>query len=502
MNLVTLQTPTVDGQRARFAWTVSPPSRLYLRNEFHLSFPDSIDLAAVPESIWWRVMLICLHSQWTLLRPCAVELPVRLAPEEREFWLRLLDSEVATLEAYGGSYDTQREIELLDSGPPMPELSPAPDSGGVAACFSGGRDSLVQVGMLCELDEKPLLVATTSAIPDAGDHVAERRREVMAEVVRRRPVELIEVDSDLRSALEHTFSGERFRVGVNEISDTFLYFAGALVAATARGIRHVFLASETDVQDTMRRAGQIVQHAHFMYSAPTQRALQALLEPVQIRYCSLTYPLFQFQVQRLLSTRYRDLQDLQFSCWKVRSDQTACSACRACWTIALDLMTANVPPSEAGIDLVTLLGEMAAWRPRFDFPGENYSGLDPGTPSESLARTLDSQAVRCLQALSAEQVAAFVDEPEQPAARDALLAYQAIRDWALSVEVVPEPGYRAGFLKMVDERVRDRLGKIFDEHFQRMPEASYERTLQRSIILSEWINWPLTHARRGRGQSN
>jgi perosamine synthetase len=491
MNVVRLQAPTVEGQRAHFAWTVSPPSALYRRNEFFLSFPASIDLRAVPESIWWRVALICLHSHWTLLRPCAVELPVGLAPAEREFWLRLLDAEVATVEAYGGSSDTQRAIELLDSGPPMPALSPVPDNGGVVACFSGGRDSLTQTGMLCELGERPLLVATTAPIINSHDHEARRRREVMAEIVRRRPVELIEVTSDLRSAWDNQFPTERFGVGVHEITDAFLYFAGALVVAAARGVHHVFLASEAEVQETVRRAGQIVQHKHFMYSAVTQQALRALLAPTGIRYGSLTYPLFQFHVQRLLSERYGDLQDLQFSCWKVEPEQTACSSCNECWTIALNLMASGVSPAEAGIEIVELIGAMADWRPRFDPAGDDYRGGDPSTPSEGVARTLDTQSLRCLRALDAERLAAFVGEREQPAAREAMRAYAALRDRSLSYRVDPEPGYRAGLLELLDERVRTRLTAIFDEHFQRAPATEDERALQRTRTLTGWIAQPL-----------
>jgi hypothetical protein len=491
MNLITLRAPEVEGQTARFAWTVTPASALYLRNEFCLTFPDSIDLRAVPEAIWWRVALICLHSHWTLLRPCAVKLPVRLTAGERELWLRLMDAEVATLEAYGGSSNTQRAIELLDSGPPIPALAPGPDNGGVAASFSGGRDSLTQTGMLCELGETPLLVATMAPSIDLHDHEAERRREVMTEIVRRRPVELVEVTSDLRSAWQNRFSVERFHLHVNEISDTFLYFACTLVAAVARGIRHVFLAAETEIQETVRRSGQIVQDMYFMYTAPTQGALQALLEPAKVRYSSLLSPLWQFQVQRLLSTRYRDLQDLQFSCWRVQPQQAACSACIACWMIALNLMAADVPPSEVGIDLVRLITTMGDWRPSFDFPSHSYSGLHPGTPSEDVARMRDAQTLRCLQAVDPDQLAAFIAEPEQPTAQAALLAYDALRGWALSIEVDPEPGYRAGFLKMIDERVRDDLTKIFDEHFQRAPEASYRETLQRSTTLANWIAWPL-----------
>jgi perosamine synthetase len=501
MSVVTLQAPVLEGRQVRFAWSVSPASELYLRNQFYLRFPDTIDLQAVPEAIWWRVALICLHSHWALLRPCTIELPVRLAAPEREFWLRLLDAEVATLEAYGGGSDTQRAIELLDQGPPMPALSRVPDSGAVAACFSGGRDSLTQTGMLCELGETPVLVTTTSPILNSSDHEAERRREVLAEIVQRRPVELVEVHSDMRSSWDNQFPTQRFAVGVHEITDTFLYFAAALVVAVSRGARNVFLASEAEVQETVRRSGQIVQHKHFMYAAPIQRALQALLAPTGIRYGSLTYPLFQFQVQRLLSTRYRDLQDLQFSCWKVKADQAACSVCSECRTIALNLMVEGVAPGAAGIDLALMLGALASWKPRFDASGEDFSGLDAGTPSEAVARSLDSQVLRCVQALASEQVAAFIDERALPDFAEVLSAYGELRTRLLEVEVEDEPGYRSGFLELLDERVRPRLATLFDEHFSRAPAQSDEQALRRSTTLADWISWPLQNMARSDEQS-
>src|SRR5262249_28284957 len=151
-----------------FRWRVDPATALYRQPQFTLRFPETVDLARVPEGLWWTIMLICLHSQWPLLRPCRVRLPVRLGPGVAECWNRLMDAEVTTLEAYRGTNDFEREIEIIEDGPPLKySLAPGGTNGAArcATAFSGGKDSLVQTGLLTELTQKPVLVATTSPMP-------------------------------------------------------------------------------------------------------------------------------------------------------------------------------------------------------------------------------------------------------------------------------------------------------------------------------------------------
>src|SRR5436309_15048437 len=163
-----------------------------------------------------------------------------------------MDAEVATLEAYGGGSNTKRTIEIDDSGPPLEPMPTLPSSGRVAVAFSSGKDSLTQVAMLTELGEHPILVTTTAPGPFV-DHIATRRRHVLREIVRRRPVELIEVESDLRAQWANGFAASRYHVGVSEVSDTFLYFAATLVAGAATGASHLLLASETEIQENAVR---------------------------------------------------------------------------------------------------------------------------------------------------------------------------------------------------------------------------------------------------------
>jgi len=409
---------------------------------------------------------------------------VRLDPGERELWLRLCDAEVATLEAYAGGTDTARAIDLVEAGAPLEPVEPGPDSGLIAACFSGGRDSLTEAAMLQELGQRPLLVTTTSPRDGSVEHETPRRRYVLDEIQRRRGLELIEVHSTLRGCWDTGFAAARYGAGVNELTDTFLYFAVALAVALARDARAVNLASHTEVQENRRWVGAIVEHKHRMYSGATQRALSALFAPAGLRYGGLTYPLYQFQVQRLLERRYADLRDLQYSCWELSADQSDCSRCDECRTIAFNLMAEGVAPREVGIDLVSVLKAQSRWRPRLD---------EIDSPLPNAHWLFDSRLVHCLQTLTPERMTDFIqlDAPLPEAQAGALRSYEQMRAAALVHDVVPEPGYRAGYLEFVDESLRAGVAAIFDEHFAREPAARHADLVRRSIALSNWLSAPL-----------
>jgi perosamine synthetase len=488
---IAIAEPSISQHEATFSWSVAPDSPLYRQTTFHLRFPESVDLAPVPESLWWRVVVMCLHAHWPLLRRCRVLLPVRLSPGESEAWLRLTDAAVATLEAHAGGDDVGRSIEIVESGSMLP-LFPSVEAGngGVVSCFSGGRDGTVQAAMLTELGEKPTLVTVTSPVPWGNDHSAHRRREVLDEMARRRSLELIEVASDMRAGWDNGFSIERYGVAVNELTDTFLYLAAAVVVAAARGTATVLMASEADVQQNAKRAGMVVQARHFMYSAATHRALTALFEPAEVRIGSLTYPLRQFQVQRLLTERYSDLRDLQFSCWELARDEVACSRCAECRGIALNLVSSGVPPAVAGIDLVKLLLAHADWE-----PGRRSSQVETGNgalPRTLAGRAHEQQELRCLADTPVQQVAELMNGEHPDAERRlALDIYERLRGSALGLEIEREPGYPTGYLELVDETLRDGVQAIFDEHFAPAPPDSYSRMLRNTRALSGWIAAPL-----------
>ena len=478
-HVIRLMPPRVEGQMVTFEWTTEPATSLYRRSDFMLEFPPEIDPAQVPASLWWRIALICLHPTWVLLGPCRVVLGTQLAPGEREFWLRLCDAATWSLEGRIGGHNTARRVDLVESGDCTAPLAPGPDRGLTAACFSGGRDSLASLGLLQELGERTLLVTTTSPRDDLPDHEGNRRAAAMREVVRRRQVELVEVGSNLRAALDNDYAGERYAVAVTELVDCLLYFGAALAVAAARGARRIVLASEADVQGTARYEGMVVQHQHFMYSAVTQRALQSLLGPTGIRYGSLTYHLRQFQVQRILAHRYPDLRDLQSSCWSMAEGELACSACKECAGIAFNLMADGLSPGLAGIDPGRLVETPDAWLPGRAAVSRAVSGL----AFQGGAR---DQLLRCIDALTPDRMRPFVDGR-------AVDRYAALRDEALANggAPVPEPGYASAFLDLADERLRPGLERIADEHFERESGGADAASLRRTVALSEWIAAPL-----------
>jgi exopolysaccharide biosynthesis predicted pyruvyltransferase EpsI len=490
---VTLHPPEVSGGTAMFRFDVEPPSPLYHATRFSLTFPPWIDVRGLPDRLWWTVFLLCVHAQWPYLAPCEVRLPVRLAPGELDFWRRLVVSGLDTLEAYRTGETPGRSIELVDGGPLLAPFAPMADAGWCATAFSGGKDSLLQVGLLTELTERPLVVTTTSPLPGLFDHETPRRRHVLAEVGRRRRLTLVEVTSDFRGTWENQYPRLLgYPVTVNETTDTFLYFSALLVVSMALGATHLFLASEAEVQESVLRDDRIVRLRHFMYSAATQRAISAWLAPAGVEYGSLTWPLHSGEIVELLWRRYPDLADLQYSCWKVGPDQAACSRCSQCFRIALGILAAGGRPERVGIDLRTVLRWRGDWRPA------GPAGPD-ALPDDRVREHHDAAVIRSVQATSLAQVLADIYRGgarrlSQRGTWAALVRYQRLRR-RVARRALPPPGYQAAFLRLVDGLLRERLRDIYARHFPVAPEPSYRDLLARSEAVTRWVAEPLGRAR-------
>src|SRR4051812_22383285 len=178
MRKITLFSPNVEGQTVTFRWDVEPATSLYRRTKFDLTFPSTLRLSDVPPRLWWDILLMCLHPHWLLLRPCEVHLPLNLGASLRQFWLQLLQNGADTLELHRdtGEGSDPLDITLFDGNMDIPYRAVVGTGFGTA--FSSGKDSLLQAGLLMELFDRPLLVATTSPMPPLQDHVTARRRFV------------------------------------------------------------------------------------------------------------------------------------------------------------------------------------------------------------------------------------------------------------------------------------------------------------------------------------
>jgi len=489
---ITLDPPQRSGQTVTLRWHVEPATPLYHASQASLRFPDGVDLSRVPEAVWWMIAIGCLQPHWPLLRPCRVHLPVHLPPGAVELWLRLMDAEVATLESLRNGNRFGREVEIVETGPPL-TTARVPESPRCAIAFSGGKDSLVHAGLLTELTDRPVLVTTTSPMHGTHDHATARRRHVMQEIARRREVTHVEVASDFRSCWDNGFPWRLdYAVAVNELTDTYLYWGALLAVGVALGAPHLFLASETEVQENEVRNGRTVQHPHFMYSTITQRALQALGRDAGLRYCSLTSPLQSSQVQALLWTRYRDLRDLQYSCWQVKPDEAACSRCPQCLRMAMYALAIGDDPVHLGVDLGRVLWAQRRWRGASQPEDDGH----PIHPRHAVSRMLASQTIRSVQATSLARVARVLvgGQPARLVDRRSwlgLAAYAQLRHRFASERVGPAPGFRAGFLDLVDPLVRDGVARIYAEHFKLAPPGDYAAVLDRNHELSRFIAEPV-----------
>ena len=240
-------------------WTIDPGTPIYDRTEFTLDFGESVNVESLPPRLWWTVVLLTIHAHWNLLRPCRILLPFTLDENEIEFWLRLLDQERVSLEAYRGTSAFARTIEIECDGKRLEDWALSHGSDRWATAFSGGRDSLTQTGLLCELKPRPLLVNTCSPMPPLLDSEGAFRERTMSEIVRRRNVELVVVKSDLRSIWPHYEVPHRlgYKVSMGQIGDPYLVTAMTLVVAASRGIRHVTLATEIENARTQDYEGRL-----------------------------------------------------------------------------------------------------------------------------------------------------------------------------------------------------------------------------------------------------
>jgi hypothetical protein len=484
MHKIDLMPPIIRGQKVTFQWNVEPQTKLYKQTQFAIQFPSFVDLTRVPERLWWDLLIMCLHPHWLLLRPCKIHLPLKLGNSLKQFWLQMLQNGADTLDFYGPPKNlAPLGITIVDGNLDVPYAAVV--GSGYGTAFSGGKDSLLQAALLFELTERPLLVATTSPMPPLADHTTARRRWVFESIQKRRNPVFVESVSDFRHAWDNSFAGELgFRVAVNELTDTFLYTSCLLAAGAALGFTHLFVASETELQETALIDGKIVQHSHFMYSAATQRALAQLFAPYCLSFGSLTWPLHTMQVQQLLWRRYPDLCDLQYSCWRVGESEETCSQCEQCLRIATTALEMGADPQHMGVDLRKLTKFASTWEPTTS----RFSSYC--LPQDDAADLLGARVVQAIRNTSLVHVGRIVARRRNgrfapfSALKTVWRFYRLSRRFRHS-PTPPRMGVREGFFDWLDEDLRDALMAIYKSYFPVEPKHEHRSTYERSFALTE-----------------
>lgn len=476
--VIHLDSPRVEGQRVSFSWRESPPSGLYRKTEFFLELPDSVPLAGVPERLWWTLFLLCVHVHWSLIRPCRVILPVRLDARELALWEALLARYADTLDAVNPGRPLAGRVEIGTGDQPLEDAPAIPDQGRCAAAYSGGKDSLAQAGLLCEMGCRPLLVTTTSPMDGTTLHQSSHRRRAIDEIQARRGLELVEVVSDLRNSWDNLAARRwGYPLSLNELGDTFLYTAALALVAYVRGVTRIFLASENEVSVNSVVDGVYLQHTHFMYSGLTQAGLRAILEPYGLGFGSLTASLHSSQVQELVTRRYPDLRDLQCSCWRTTETRRACSECSECKRLAWVSLACGGEPADQGVDLVWMLNHYGDYTPR-------SSRERPHPPNRLASQRFRAQIIGAIRRVTPGRLLGYLARRHPRSLVDgsgwsALRRFLAIRADALGAED-PGPdvsGYRAGYLQLLPTGARPRLEAILADQFPAEAEDHYAEQL-------------------------
>jgi hypothetical protein len=483
MHKIYLYPPSLNGQTATFSWRVEPNVSLYRRCRFQMTFPPAVDLCKIPARLWWDVILICLHAHWLYLRPCEIHLPLKLGAPLRQFWLQHLRNCADTLDAYGPSpVEADNRIEIIDGNLDVPYV--LLKGSGCGTAFSSGKDSLLQAALLFELSDNPLLVATTSPLPPLEDHGTKRRRDVFETIQKRRNPRFVEVTSDFRSIWDNSFGALRgFRIGVNEVTDTFLYTSSLLLAGAALGITRLFVASESELQDTALISGKIIQHSHFMYTAATQRSLARILAPHGLNFGSLTWPLHTLQVQQLLWRRYPDICDLQYSCWRTGAGQATCSQCEQCMRIAFTALASGDDPQRMGIDISKVIRFAATWEP---FEARSTA---PRFPQDDAADRLSVRVIAMIKQTSPVHLANVLIRKRKDGAalRDIMRTiseFRLLRRRPMTALQPESMGVREAYFDWLDSDLRPKLVSIYTDNFAVEPRRKHIEHYERSNALT------------------
>ena len=486
---VVLHSARLRGHEIEFRWDVQPKSSLYRRTQATIKLPKSLDTGALTQGFLDRSALLLLHSHFSLLGTCVVQLPFRLREAERRTWMRLLTLQAHTLQAHAGQSLQAPNIRLIDGSDSAPLTACTGEeraNARVATAFSGGKDSLLQQALLRDLGQTPILVSTTDSLPGEHIHANRRRRAALDFFANNFPDTLLEVESDFRSCFDNEFPQKAgLSCGVNELSDTLTYLTNLFVVARCLGVSRCFFASETEVQENAELGGAIIEHPHRMYSTVTLAAISSIFKPAGIAVFSTTSALHQWQIQTLLATRYRTVAPLQFSCYSANDDTGACSACPQCLRLAWTAMAAGAAPSDQGVDLIKLLHAQRYWSP----------GVRGGwLPGDRVDRILGDQAIRTIKSTSWRQLTTqiFAADSNSAGPIDRLKALAGAVRIALRLmrfeANAGQPGFREGFLADAPEDLRAGLRGIFAAHFEAEPLGDYRDVLDRHTRLVQQVS--------------
>jgi hypothetical protein len=144
-----------------------------------------------------------------------------------------------------------------------------------------------------------------------------------------------------------------------------------------------------------------------------------------------------------------------------------------------------------GLELGKVMREVQDWTPRRIDPD------DPAvTPSQIASARHSGHVMTNARAASPASFlrAMLLDHPRElfsADGRQAFRAFCALKQRLEPIAPASPPGYRPGFLELVDPLLLDRVGAIYASHFSAEPDEEYAALLARSKRLARWVCEPL-----------
>ena len=331
-----LHGPDIDHNRVLFRWDCNPNAECFLKNEFHIIYPEFIDLSRTNRDLLWFIFLASLNQHVAIIAPVEIQLAERVNPAILKFWTKALAIH-HSVNVYGKNRSSKFRLKFLN-GKKQYNMNSLETNEHIDHCllFGGGKDALVQIGLFREMFPNAPAIALT--IDDYQIFSQWANLKTFAPDYNLLPLRLA-------TDVKQTFRP----IGV------LLWAIFTLPLLEWFSISRCFWALEFNFNKLVRIRGRRVPQklqATQLLLTGINRLFQSL--NWNFRLISLVTPLTTFGTQRLLVERYPNLLRHQQSCPRGSVETPWCNACAKCLTIALLLISMKLDPAAVGINVQQL----------------------------------------------------------------------------------------------------------------------------------------------------
>ncbi len=331
-----LHEPYIEKNKVLFRWDCNPNVECFLKNEFHIIYPEHIDLLNINRDILWFIFLASLNQYIAIIAPVEIKLAERINPAILKFWTRVLPIH-HSVNVYGKNRSSKFKLKFINGNKLYSKNSHKnKENKDHCLLFGGGKDALVQIGLFRDMFPKAPAIAIT--IDDYQIFSQWSNLKALAPEYNLLPLRLA-------TDLKQTFRP----VGV------LLWVILTLPVLEWYSTKNCFWALEFNfnklIMAKRRPVPQKLQATQLLLTS-SNRLFREL--NWKFRLISLVTPLTTFGTQRLLVERYPNLLRYQQSCPRGSADSPWCNNCAKCLTIALFLISMNFDPANIGMNMKQL----------------------------------------------------------------------------------------------------------------------------------------------------